>query len=120
MNGWLRIFAATSPVDDLLPGKSQSQYVHPALKDSLILVGLAVVLGLLLLAWATFIRKRRRPGSSPSRRHTLPGIFENAARRHSRRKKRRRNRVREHRPRNPTLADTGGLPPPRDGDQWPT
>lgn len=33
---------------------------------------------------------------------------------------RRRRRRKDHRPRNPTLAETGGLPPRRDADQPPT
>ncbi|MCX8107768.1 MAG: hypothetical protein N3G20_03080, partial [Verrucomicrobiae bacterium] len=37
----------------------------------------------------------------------------------SHRRHRRRRRRREHRPRNPTLAETGGLPPPRQTDQLP-
>ncbi len=34
-------------------------------------------------------------------------------------RKRKRKRRREHRPLNPTLADTGGLPPARDPDAGP-
>jgi len=34
-------------------------------------------------------------------------------------RRRKRRRVREHRPRNPTLDQTGGLPPPRKDDQLP-
>ena len=37
-----------------------------------------------------------------------------------RHRKKRRSRRREHRQRNPTLSQTGGLPPPRDPEQSPT
>jgi hypothetical protein len=35
-------------------------------------------------------------------------------------RKKKRQRRREHRQRNQTLAQTGGLPPPRDPEQSPT
>jgi hypothetical protein len=72
---------------------------------------------LLILIWAIFIRKqggerpRRyrypRPNAEPLAKTEVNG----GAGSHSGRKRRRR---REHRPRKPTLSQTGGLPPVRE------
>jgi hypothetical protein len=71
-----------------------------------------------VLIWAIFIRK---PGRDRPRRYDYPSLstaesspkadLNGSSGRHSRRKKRRR---REHRPRKPTLSQTGGLPPVRE------
>lgn len=68
--------------------------------------------GLLFLGAKRYVRRKKRHSHSSS-----PAIL--AARDkdeddgHSRHRKRRRKRRRDHRPRNPTLAETGGLPQPR-------
>jgi hypothetical protein len=93
-----------------------------------IVCGAIGILTLLLLVWAFFIRKRARRGrpryqpppsaTQPARNRVSTngndlemGAQENSIPREERRKKRRRRRA--HRPRNPTLAETGGLPPVR-------
>jgi hypothetical protein len=104
-------------------------------RTGLIIVAAAGTVAVLVLAWAIFIRKpAHRPGAlteDPVRRrrsrreHREPNEQQSeessgaeGAPAESRRRKRRRRR--EHRPRNPTLAETGGLPPPRDdGSQQP-
>ena len=73
-----------------------------------VIVGL-ILLGILAFAavlWALFIHtpSERRRARGKARRETEPH--------HQRRKWKKRRR--EHRPRNPTLAETGGLPPPRE------
>ena len=85
-------------------------------RNHVTLFGAIAALVLVLFAWALFIRERRRqepryhyphpptPGDSRSDEGSRP----------HRRKWRRRRR--EHRPRNPTLAETGGLPPVRSGE----
>ncbi len=80
----------------------------------LILTALTLVT-LLALGWAIFLRKRRSLRSH----HSHEWIDDSAAANDedsklilkNRRKWRRRRR--DHRPRNPTLAETGGLPPVR-------
>jgi hypothetical protein len=72
---------------------------------------LLIVFG--LIVWAVFLRssgakKQRQRGTILSE---APAAGESDSGR--RRRKRRR---REHRPRNPTLSETGGLPPLRPGD----
>jgi hypothetical protein len=100
--------------DDLLGGWKMDH----ASRDFFIISGALAVLTLILLAWAAFVRKRKRTQSTGrSRRHShspSPSVVETEnldESRHPRRKWRRRRR--EHRPRNPTLAETGGLPPIR-------
>ena len=99
--------AQIDPKDALLPDLKTSGS-HGGL--SLLFVAVGIVT-LLILIWAIFIRKR--PDES-SKRYTYPsrGAAANAQReRHSVRNGRRRRRRR--RSRNPTLAETGGLPPLR-------
>jgi len=84
-------------------------------------------MGLVLLLWARFLRRRPRQHRShgSSRRERAveadPGASgeegQEAVDDGGRKRRRRRAARREHRPRNPTLAETGGLPPSRAGDE---
>ncbi len=80
--------------------------------DLLLLLGAVVVLTLLFLFWAIFLRERKDDlGNWRTRKHhhdSSSDASDGSEHRH-----RRRRRRREHRPRNPTLAETGGLPPAR-------
>lgn len=90
-----------------------------SLKELLILIGAVAVVTLAVVVWAVYIRK---PPRQHSRHYHYPENEANSSSlesdsesdggngKHYRRKRRRR---REHRPRNPTLAETGGLPPLR-------
>jgi len=125
--------ALVSPEELLTSGRPWS----PAAKREIILFLAAVgILTLSLLFWVVFIRKpsRRHHSHRHHRRHRheerpersgmsakddadeedpaddADDIEEDADGGGSRRRRRRR----EHRPRNPTLAETGGLPPIRD------
>lgn len=85
-------------------------------QDMLVVLGVGILLLVVLLIWALFLR--RRPHSHAHSRHHRGTQLEesgesdsdHARHHHGHRRKRRR---REHRMRNPTLAETGGLPPPR-------
>lgn len=100
------------PVWDRVPGTVQ---------DFIAIFGAGLFLLVVLLVWARFFRKRPREGSGHERHHHRHreertsdadgGEDESGPRRH-----RRKRRRREHRTRNPTLAETGGLPPPRSQD----
>ena len=77
-------------------------------------IGLVTVL---LLIWVIFVRKKRRRQhahhhSSRSAVALETSRDEDSPSRSGKRRRRRRS-GRKHRPRNPTLAETGGLPPPR-------
>ena len=82
-------------------------------KDVLVIIATGLLLGLLLLLWARHYvkRKKRHPHDRKVVSHSLPAVSdqddEDEPHRHGRRRRKRR---REHRPRNPTLAETGGLP----------
>jgi ABC-type nickel/cobalt efflux system permease component RcnA len=91
--------------------------VSPAMRETLIVIGAALLLAVGLLLWVSVAYKRRRRRSSSHRQHHEKKLAGNASaenaegeRSHSHRRRKRR---REHRPRNPTLAETGGLPPIR-------
>ncbi len=109
------VFIAQIPIepqDALAPWSSMS----PAMRETLILVGAMAFIALLIALWAVFLRKRgRRRHHHPHRHHhsqTERGPAPEAVP-ENRRRKWRRKRRRDHRPRNPTLAETGGLPPVR-------
>jgi hypothetical protein len=92
-------------------------------RDAALVFAVALALGLMLLVWARFIRKRRRHRtfghrSSAALPEDLDGDNPSPDRAHRHRHHRRRRR-REHRGRNPTLFETGGLPPPRPPGQPP-
>ncbi|MBM3821298.1 MAG: hypothetical protein FJ404_00145 [Verrucomicrobia bacterium] len=103
----------------------------------------ALGIGVVLVLWAKYLRKpsgssssgawrtssgrsRSRVGEeSPLRKEEVEeedGEEENTGERGevvTRRRRKRRRQRRDHRPRNPTLAETGGLPPLKDGTTQP-
>lgn len=81
-------------------------------REQLIILGVALALGILIFLWVYLFRKRKAADNprSPSARVILDEKPES----HSGRKRRKwREKRRDHRARNPTLAETGGLPPTR-------
>lgn len=112
---WLAA-AADAP---LRPGVVRSSGVAT---DLLLVLGAGVLLFAVLMLWVVYSR-RHRPHRHRHRHHRSSnrtpsvetGNSESGAdedSEHSRHHRRRRRR-REHRGRNPTLSETGGLPPPR-------
>lgn len=103
----------------LEPGRPGVPQVSPASRLSLsgalpvLVVTLTLVLG--FLAWALLIRRSRRPLRERGR--LIDGEDRSTVGTSGRRRKRRRRE--RNRPRNPTLAETGGLPPPRAPDAQP-
>ena len=98
-------------------------------RDCLIVLGSLGVIILALAVWANYFRKspstnrrqRRRRGSEGREPGSSQEVDLEQELRPSDQMnpKRRRKRRREHRPRNPTLAEKGGLPPPRPDDVSP-
>lgn len=87
-----------------------------ASKELWLVVGACAVLGLLLFLWAYLTRRDRLERA----RNGSPVIYRSRrdiqrAGRRSHRRRRRRHHEDEY-PRNPTLRETGGLPPPRPDD----
>ena len=86
--------------------------VSTSVRDALIIVGCALVLAVILFAGVFVFRKRR----SHHGHHYPTGPVNDEEPAPSRRRSRRRHRKPSHpekRPRNPTLSETGGLPPLR-------
>jgi hypothetical protein len=113
MTPW--ILLAQDDPSDLLSGYWGG--MSGSLKDFFRIFGAVAIVTAAVVVWALFFRKRRRhhshahhhphessaadPAGNGEASHSHP---------HGRRRRRRR---RHHRPRNPTLAETGGLPPVR-------
>ena len=88
--------------------------------DMVLIVGLAVLLFVTVIVWAVFIRgPRKHPSEDNSPRLNTPKatVSEDGT---ERRRKKKRTRRRDHRQRNPTLSQTGGLPPPREAEESPS
>ena len=92
------------------------------LKELLILLGAVSIVVLIVFIWAVYIRKTPRRHSHHHHHHHHSSSQSNIDTdsdqqdpnaNEERRYRRKRRRRREHRPRNPTLAETGGLPPLR-------
>ncbi len=116
MNGLPFQFLAEVDPQDIM---NSMRNLDPSVRERLIVVGSITLITLFIAIWVVFFRGGG--GKSRSRRHRrrqehsekpapivtdAPKEAEDGERRHRRRR-------REHRPRNPTLAETGGLPPKR-------
>ena len=93
-----------------------------------VLLGATVVLivGGALFVWVYFRSRSKSHGQDRERLSQMgksirpeAGSSSEIGKSSSKRRRRKRRRVREHRPRNPTLDKIGGLPPPRPDDQLP-
>jgi hypothetical protein len=84
---------------------------------------LSITLSLMLFglfAWAFFLRKPRHHHHRPSqRRYPTPPTKDDKERKENRRRRRFRRRRHEEFSANPTRAEVGGLPPPRDDKSSP-
>ena len=105
------IFAAAvnNPLDALPVQPAPRTLLGMRVGDMMVLIGIATLLALALLIWAVFIRKPKRESSERvyNSRQYVEELEDGTIRK---RKKRKRQR-RDHRGRNPTLAEVGGLPP---------
>ena len=113
------IFLAGLLSDDPIPGFSG---VGDAMKEHLILLGALLLVAVVLIAWAYLSRRTRRKSARREERrhrHSIKEAAKGVAEIHKYVKERQGGRRREHRPRNPTLAETGGLPPIRSDTQSP-
>jgi len=95
-------------------------------QDILTALTIALVIGFLIFGWVYFhFRKKREKQDRErlGRRIVSPAPSASAASTDDdsgeRRRIRKRRRRRNHRPRNPSLGQTGGLPPPRPEDELP-
>jgi hypothetical protein len=114
MSGWVPMIGDLE-IDDVMGNLHR---MDASSRDAILIFGAMAVVTLLVVVWAAFIRKKprkrlhhyRRPQVSRAAEPETAEEPEQPAEEPGggRRRKRRR---REHRPRNPTLAETGGLPP---------
>jgi hypothetical protein len=110
------LLAATGGLD--LPGSSKVPRLVAS--DLILIIGLAALLFGAVITWVVFVRgPRKHPSerSSPKLAAPKPVVTDDGR---ERRKRKKRMRRRDHRQRNPTLSQTGGLPPPRDPEEAPT
>lgn len=102
-----------SPLPDVQP----SHLFGLRLRDILLVAGVALVIGLVLFLWVYLTHKNRRQHrssqtvSKPIYRAEKESPEASSSNRMKVRKKRRRHP--DNLPRNPTLGETGGLPPIR-------
>ena len=109
------VLLAASALDDISP--MPSQRVPAVFYDALAIVGSAFFVGLLLVLWAAYIRKPRKRGAESRREPVaMPVVTKAVEEVDGKRRLKLRERRRDHRPRNPTLAETGGLPPVKSDD----
>lgn len=112
------IFAETAPVNQALDKlgvpAAPANLLGMRASDMLLIITIAVVLGLILLLWAVYIRKPKGERTSSRVYKSRPYIEEREDGTIRKRKKSKRPR-RHHRQRNPTLAEVGGLPPVKTG-----
>lgn len=116
MTDFSPLLAQLDGLNPLNPTAPISKGTGMVFKDIIAIIGAGVLVGLILLLFVRVYlrkskRKRRhhenRPGPAP-----IPQDEDGDDERHDgHRHHRRRHRLRDHRQRNPTLAETGGLPP---------
>jgi FtsZ-interacting cell division protein ZipA len=110
--------AVVQPFDTSLP---RIKATGPALREWGILLGAILVIATIVILWIVFSGKSRRHAARRDERRQRRRAFRRAAAEAEQRSEKSsgRRRRRHHRPRNPTLAETGGLPPIRGDDQQP-
>jgi hypothetical protein len=123
MHQSLSCFLAQADAGPVLPeplhsSSSHQTFVNP---EFMLVLGLAAALTAAVFVWALVIRKRR-PTDPHVRalepaRASASGTDDGHGRHRHRRRRHRSNGSRERR--NPTLQETGGLPPPRPEDELP-
>lgn len=116
------LFLASAGGSELLNTKPTPQYVW-TLKNILVLVTSSLIFAIILFSLVYYFRTRRKSGRPKKILEPRPKALRIDADDESgeriRVRKKRRERIREHRPRNPTLQETGGLPPIRSDNELP-
>ena len=114
MTEYFVLFAQLEGLNPLHPTEPVARTTGLLFKDVLVIIATGLALGLLLLLWARHYVKGKKRHHHHHRKgvsHSPPTASdeedEEAPHHHGRRRRKRR---RDHRPRNPTLAETGGLP----------
>jgi hypothetical protein len=105
-------------MDNVIPPPDR---FSPAWVDFVIVLGALLVLAILLFFWVLVFHKPRRRHRKRKHHHSHRGQFKKGTDgiREMIRQRRHGHHRHEHQPLNPTLAQTGGLPPLRDEDKPP-
>ncbi len=111
MNIWQGIILAdmsseVSRIKDIT--KAQPSSGNEYFYEIAIILSAVVLLTMGFIFWAVFIRKTKRKSRELTTKNVPLVVDEDGSRRRT------KIRRRDHRPRNPTLAETGGLPPLKD------
>lgn len=111
---WIAILAQAAGTE-MPPQPGRPGHLSPIFYDVITVLGGVFFVSLLLILWAAYVRRPRRR-SEESRREPLksPTLVKKVVEEDGRRRVKIKERRRDHRGRNPTLAETGGLPPPKD------
>jgi FtsZ-interacting cell division protein ZipA len=108
-------------MDDIETLLSTPSRMPAGLLDFLIVIGVILLVVLIVFYWAYAVRKRKNRNRKYRQHHHQKGIREqfqkNAGDIKELIRQRRHGRHREHRSLNPTLAQTGGLPPLREAEK---
>ena len=83
------------------------------LKEILVLIGAVLLVAIAVMIWAVAFRKKRKRTRLYHRHHRSSAESATSENYGKRSQGSRRRREGRERPRNPTLAETGGLPPAR-------
>ena len=110
---WIWFLAAVDGLETPVIKGEASKIFGYSVRDLLLLVGMGLILATALFLFAYLTRKKRATiGLAHSRAIYRAEPQEDSERRRYRKRRRRRGHP-EFLPRNPTLQETGGLPPPR-------
>lgn len=116
----MNILAAVTDIEGL-PTAPPTKLLGMNLRDFLLLVGAVLILAGVLFLWAYAARRSRQAVASyPRAIYRAEGREQDEEGRRRHRKKRRRVEHPDNLPRNPTLSETGGLPPVREESIEPT
>ena len=123
MDKTLLILAQAIEGGATLADPASPQY-YSIVKSIMVITSSGLILAVILFFSVYFYRTRRtnRPRplhSTSSRAEAEPMEPAEETGERVRVRKKRRERIREHRPRNPTLQETGGLPPVRSDNELP-
>jgi hypothetical protein len=112
------VMAAANPIEQLGVPTAPQNLLGMRATDLLLIILLLVFICTALILWAVFIRKPKNDLTRTRVYKSHPTVEERDDGTIRKRKKHKRQR-RAHRTRNPTLAEVGGLPPPKNNSAPP-
>jgi len=113
---WLLLAAVQDPAEEIFKNANPSRTTGMSLLDILLVAGMISIVGLLLFLLAYLTHKRSRRRSADDGRTAIYGSDKGELDHRRRRHRKRRVEHPDNLPRNPTLAEAGGLPPIRPED----